>query len=248
MFKPKNMRTSENSTRFIMVVDGDARDLFCISMLLQRFEYNICTARTAEETLELIRVARPALIITELSLTGMSGLDLVQRLRQDPLTAGIPGIIQSADSSPETHEKCGEAGAAFLRKPIRAEELFRTVELTIGDSNRKKIRVYTQLPVRVDNVPLHSGENGTCLTTLSEQGMYVWTLKPSPVNARIAMQIELAGRILSVEAVVLRSHRYGEGPHGEPGMAVRFEKIAPEDAEFIRQFVEEEVTKGIMPR
>ncbi len=246
MIKPKNIRTCESITRLIMVVDGDARDLFCASMLLQRFEYNVCTARTAEEALELMRLARPALIITEVSLTGMSGLDLVQRLKKDPLTDSIPVIVQTSDASPETEKKCGEAGAAFLRKPIRAEELFRTVELTIGD-RRKKIRIYTQLPVRVDNVALHSGENGTCLTTLSEQGMYVWTLKPSPVNARIAMQIELMGRTIILEAMVLRSHRYGEGPHGEPGMGVRFEKIAPEDTEFIRQFVDEEVTKGIKP-
>jgi CheY-like chemotaxis protein len=244
-FTPKNLGTSEGITRFLMVVDSDARDLFYTSMLLQRFEYSICTARTADEALEMIMVAKPALIITELSLTGMSVLNFIQRLRQDSQTAAIPLVIQTSDLSPETQKKCSEAGASFSRKPVQVEELFRTVQLAIENRPRNSFRIYTRLPITANNLALHCGKNGECLTTLSEDGMYVWTLKPSPVNARIVMQLELKDRTIFLEAIVLRSHGYGEGPFGEPGMGLRFVEITPEDKACIRQFITEEVTKGI---
>lgn len=59
--------------------------------------------------------------------------------------------------------------------------------------------------------------------------------------------MNINGRVVFADAVVLHSHRPGEGPFMEPGMGLKFIRIAPEDQEFIRQFIREEVSRGIVP-
>jgi len=249
----KNPGNTGGSIRFLMVVDRDAGDLFYTSMLLQRFSYKVCTAMTVDEALAMARIALPALFIVELP-PGISGFDLMRRFRMDPRMAAVPVIVKTIDMSPETEKSCREAGAAFcIRKPVQAEELFHAVQLAIEDRPgenkrpREHIRIYTRLPMTIDNTPLDCGTQGLCAVVMSEAGMYVRTLKILPIHAPITMQIIVKDRTISLEAVVLHSHGFGEGTFGEPGMGIRFIRIAPEDKELLRQFIGEEVTKGLRP-
>jgi CheY-like chemotaxis protein len=248
-----NPGNTGSSSRFLMVVDRDAGDLFNTSMLLQRFSYKVCTAMTVDEALAMARIALPALFIVELP-PGISCFDLMRRFRLDPRMAAVPAIIKTIDMSPETEKTCREAGAAFcIRKPVQAEELFHAVQLAIEDRPgenkrpREHIRIYTQLPMTINNKPLNYGTQGLCAAVMSEAGMYVRTLKILPINTPITMQIIVKDRAISLEAVVLHRHGFGEGTFGEPGMGIRFIRIAPEDKELLRQFIGEEVRKGLKP-
>jgi CheY-like chemotaxis protein len=250
----KNPGNAGSSSRFLMVVDRDAGDLFYTSMLLQRFSYKVCTAMTADEALAMARVALPALFIVELP-PGMSCFDLMRRYRQDPRTAAVPVVIKTMAMSPETEKSCRAAGAAFaIRKPVQAEELFHAVQLAIEDRPgenkrpREHIRIYTRLPISINSTLLDRSTQGLCAVVMSEAGMFVRTLKPLTRNAPITMQIVVKGRTISLEAMVLYSHGFGEGTFGEPGMGIRFISIAPEDKELLRQFISEEVTKGLTPK
>lgn len=237
--------TSERHSRYLLVVDSDANELYYTAMLLQRFEYNICTARNADEAIELASVALPTLIICELSLTDRSGLDLLQQLKEDPRTFPVPVVFMAADPPPEVEKKCLQAGVALLRKPVQAEDLYRIVQLAIENKPREHIRIYTRLPVMANDKSLDCGGEGECATVLSQHGMYVRTLKPSPVSSKLSLKIIIKGRIIAIEAMVLHSHGFGEGPFEEPGMGFKFIGMASEDQDFIRQFIKEEVTKGI---
>jgi two-component system cell cycle response regulator DivK len=238
---------SERNSRYLLIVDSDANELYYTAMLLQRFEYNICTAGNADEAIEMVSVALPTLIISELSLTGRNGHELIQQLKENPRTASVPVVIKAFDPSPEVERKCLQAGAALIRRPVQAEDLYRIVQLTIENTPRGDIRVYTRLPVMVNNKPLDCGGENECATVLSQHGMYVRTLKPCLVGSKLSLQIVVKGRSIALDAVVLYSHRFGEGPFKEPGMGLKFISIAPKDQDFIRQFIREEVTKGINP-
>jgi CheY-like chemotaxis protein len=249
----KNPGNTGSSIRFLMVVDRDAGDLFYTSMLLQRFSYNICSAMTVDEALAMARIAPPALFIVE-HPPGISSFDLMRRFRLEPRMAAVPVIIKTMDMSPEAEKSCREAGAAFcIRKPIQAEELFHAVQLAIEDRPgenkhpREHIRIYTRLPMTIDNTPLDCGTQDLCAAVISEAGMYMRTLNILPINASLTMHIIVKDRTISLEAVVLHSHGFGEGAFGGPGMGIRFTRIAPEDKELLRQFIREEVTKGLRP-
>lgn len=233
--------------RYILIVESKTTDLFYDSMLLQRFEYRVCTVNSAGQAIELASMALPALVIADLYLPGMSGVDLIRLLRQDPRTFSLPVILLTPSGDQSGERRCRAAGAiACLIKPVQAEELYRTVQAAIEATPRSSIRIRTKLSVSVNNVPLDCIE-GECASILSEHGVYVRTLGPYPRDDRLALEMNINGRVVLADAVVLHSHRPGEGPFMEPGMGLKFIRIAPEDQEFIRQFIREEVSRGIVP-
>jgi len=249
MLKSRNTNSTTNdqshSNRFLLVVDSDANDRFYVSILLQRFEYYIGTAKNAGEAIEMSSVAVPSLIITALALEDMNGLELIRRLRQDRLTENIPVIVHTAGHTPEKERQCLQAGAAAcIRNPVQAEELYRTVQEAIEPTPRSNIRITAFLPVSVNNIPLLCGGR-ECASVLSENGMYIQTLKPYPKKSSITVQITIRDHVIVAESVVLYSYKSGEGPNKEPGMGIQFTSIAPYDQEVIRQFIKQEIHKGI---
>ncbi len=230
-----------------MVVDGDANDLIYVSILLQRFQYHVCTARTAAEALAMTAVAPPILVVTAQFLPDMSGYDLFLRLKLDPRTSEVPFIVLTHAGDLITEQRFREAGAAAcLDKPVQVEDLYPAVQKAIESRPRKNLRITTVLPVTVNGVLL-SSDAGECATVLSEHGIYIRTLKPSAVNAHLLVTILVKNRLVSVEAVVLHTYGHGQGLFKEPGMGLKFVHIAPEDREFIKQYIREEITRGVAP-
>lgn len=242
---PDNDYRDDRKKRYVLIVDNNVSDLFLASMLLQQFNYQVCTASTAGQTLDMVSIAMPSLIITDITLPGMSGMDLFRLLRQDPRTASIPVIIFFHAGDDVAERRCHDAGAAgCISKPIKAELLFRVVQKTIEHTPRSNIRLHTSLSVTIGNNSLDMTE-GDCASVLSEQGMYVRMSNPYPQHERLAIQINLNGRKISVDTVVLYSHTYGNGPFKEPGMGLKFLRIEPDDQLFIREFIRDEIMKGI---
>jgi len=234
-------------TGYLLVVDSDANSLVFISRLLQRLKYHICSAKTAEEAIEMATVAVPSLVITDMSLSGMNGFELIQQLKQDPRTAGIPIIIETGPLTPKLDQMCRQAGAeACIEKPVQAEELYRKVQAAIEPKPRSHIRIQTRLPVYVSNKPLDA-DAGECASMLSAHGMFIRTLRPLPVRTILPVQITLSGHTVSAEAKVVYSNTFGQGAHGEPGMGLFFVDIALRDQDLIREYITAEVTKGIAP-
>jgi CheY-like chemotaxis protein len=230
-------KTPIGNGRLVMVVDSNPHQLTYHAMLLQRFGYRVCTAQDAEQALAMAAGEAPSLVIAELDLPQMNGLDLLLQLRQEPRTAAIPVIAVTGSGDHGTEARCLRAGfTACLGKPLGPEDLYRTVQAAVEPVPRTSLRIHARMPVTVNNVPLDCVE-GECASVLSEHGMYIRTQKPHPPKSQLAVQIALKGRTISADAVVLYSHRSGEGPFGEPGMGLKFARIAPQDQEYLRLFI-----------
>jgi len=230
--------------RYILVVTASTDDLFSISMLLQRFAYPVCTAQTARQALDIIAVALPALVITDLVLPDMSGLEMLRNVKGDVRTLPILLLLPGDDAYVE--ERMVEIGGSVpcLTKPVRTEELYRAVQAVVEATPRAHLRIPTTLPVFVNKILLDAAR-GEYIMNLSENGMFVRMLKPLRRNDRVSLEMNINGSLVKVEALVLVSRRLGEGPFRDPGMAVRFTSIASEDREVIRRFIHDEVTRGI---
>jgi CheY-like chemotaxis protein len=241
-------RDSKRHLRYLLIVDGNINDLYYLSMLLQRFGYNACSATTENDAFDLAVTAVPELIIIALDLAGLVSPELVHRLKQDPRISRIPVIIISDARAPELEQRCRKAGVvAFLINPVPAEVLFQTIQKTIESTPRENIRIRTRLSISMNNRPLDC-EKGECITELSEYGMYVRTLEPCPQQSRVFVQFEVNGRSISGEAEVLYCHLFGEGPFKEPGMGLKLVTLGPDDREFLKTFIKEEVLKSISKR
>lgn len=230
--------------QFVLVVDGDARDAAATGLLLQNFGYSVTTVRSAEEALELIAIASPALVVMELSLPGMGGFDLLASIRQETHLAKIPVIVQTAVQDARTDDRCREDGCTlYLRKPVRMEDLYRAVQSTVERTPRRNLRVKTYLRASVDGQAMGS----ELITVISDSGMFIKTLQPRPTGTDHRVTFVVSKRAITVQAVVLYVYAFGEGPNKEPGMGMKFTSIAPQDQEFLRSFIQSQVNPPVPP-
>jgi CheY-like chemotaxis protein len=89
----------------------------------------LLTAIQGELGLDLARHHRPDLILLDLHLPDLSGVEVLRRLRADPITASTPVVICSADASTSrSRELLGAGATAYLTKPIDLTELFGLIE------------------------------------------------------------------------------------------------------------------------
>jgi len=108
----------------ILVVDDTAIDLKFMRLLLTYEGYSVRTAKLAEEALELLSTFRPELILTDIRLPGMDGLELTKRIKQDPRTQSIKVVAVSAYTGPGDEQKAINAGCdGYLTKPIDSTAL-----------------------------------------------------------------------------------------------------------------------------
>lgn len=236
----------ERVTRLLAVVDSDSSHLHYTSMLLQRLEYNIHTTKTAEDALELVDVARPALILTEINLSGMSGLELLKKIKRNPVNFSVPVFILTASKDPAMKEDCLREGCnEYLQKPVDPDVLYSAIQKATESFPRKFIRLNTCLNVIVGGDKNSNTVIGDYVSALSENGIYISTSKPKPVGIEIPITIFLEDVKIQVEGMVLYSFERGKGPLKTPGMGMKFVRIKPEDQQLIKIFIRREITKGL---
>jgi two-component system cell cycle response regulator DivK len=236
-----NGHAANRKNRFILVVDNNAEDRFAAAMLLQRFSYSVCDASTAAEAEEFISVAVPALILAD-GGAETGGRDLVARIRVDRRLAQIPVVLLAAEKTTRPEAPSGTAGdMTVLSKPLRAEDLYRVVQGMLETTPRKVPRISVALRAAVD-----SDKAALQPVVLSEQGMFLRTLFPRPVNSPLSLMLDVNGRTVRIEGVVLYSFRPGEGPIGQPGMGIKFERISQQDTDFLRTLIRDHLEDGIV--
>ncbi len=103
----------------ILIVDDTPVSLKLTKILIAREGYRVLTATTAEEALDLIHRHLPALVLTDVMLPEIDGLELTRRIKQDERTRGIRVIALSACDQAEDERRALAAGCeAYLRKPV----------------------------------------------------------------------------------------------------------------------------------
>ena len=114
----------------IMVVDDEPDIRLVLSRILKKRGYEVEVCGSAEEAIERLRSGNtPELIIMDLMMPGMSGIEACRAIKSDPRLKKIPLIILTVMTEPEAKEESREAGAdAHVDKPINTAKLFHTIE------------------------------------------------------------------------------------------------------------------------
>lgn len=225
--------------QYVLVVDANVNDRFYTCMLLQRFGYDVFSAQTAEEAIEFITVSPPSAILADADLNGSS---LYSWLSKDPRFFDIPLVLLSWWPNPALEERAKKGGfSAFLRKPNNVEEFYQIVQIAIEKGPRRNLRIATRLIARLDDAQ-ERGEG--FVTVLSEYGLFFMTLEPRPVNTQVPISFKIKDSLIQLEAVVLYTVSFDEGPYKEPGMGVKFVRISRADREIIANFMLEQLQDG----
>ena len=117
----------------ILIVDDNATNLKLVAYLMKNHGYTVETALDAESAIEAIRVNHPDVILMDIQLPGIDGLELTRRLKADPKTADIKIIAVTAYAMKGDQEKAFDAGCdGYVTKPIDTRALPALIAAQVG--------------------------------------------------------------------------------------------------------------------
>jgi len=128
--EPVMVIASEQTGPLVMIVDDNQVNIDTLRDFLEAGNYRVAAVRSGLEFLERVPVIRPDLVLMDIQMPGMDGLETTRRLRKhsDSALALIPVIALTALAMPGDRERCLTAGAnAYMSKPMRLSELLATI-------------------------------------------------------------------------------------------------------------------------
>ena len=124
--------TSPERTVLIIEDEADAAELFAEMMRVSGFR--VLKTSSSAPAISLMVAEKPDIVLLDVMMPDVSGLDFMRQMREDPALAGIPVVIVSAKSMPADIRHGMEAGAfTYLTKPVGFLELKDAVERAVGN-------------------------------------------------------------------------------------------------------------------
>ncbi len=117
-------------TRTLLYVEDNAANLKLVEQLIaRRPDIRLLSAQDAILGISLARASQPEVILMDINLPGISGIEALKILREDPATAHIPVVALSANAVPRDIAKGLEAGFfRYLTKPLRVDVFMETLD------------------------------------------------------------------------------------------------------------------------
>ncbi|MFP3943329.1 MAG: response regulator [Alphaproteobacteria bacterium] len=123
----------ESRRKKVMIVEDNELNMKLFHDLLDAHGYDTLQTRDGMEALELARAHRPDLILMDIQLPEISGLEVTKWLKEDESLKHIPVIAVTAFAMKGDEEKIREGGCeAYIAKPISVSELMETVNRFIS--------------------------------------------------------------------------------------------------------------------
>lgn len=139
---PKSYVKPNSPMPTILVVDDNPHDLDILLLNLKNFGFSVITVQDGEEALTQIRDHRPDLILMDLILPRIDGLETCRRLKADETLRDIPVIFMTTQSETDIKVKGFQAGGVdYVTKPFQIEEVLGRIQTHLAlDSIRKRLQ------------------------------------------------------------------------------------------------------------
>ncbi len=112
----------------VLIIEDNPTNLKLATFLLQSVGHTVLSATDAEAGLAAARAEQPDLILMDVQLPGMNGLEATIQLKADPATRTIPVVALTALAMKGDEERIRAAGCdGYIAKPMRYQELIATV-------------------------------------------------------------------------------------------------------------------------
>jgi two-component system cell cycle response regulator DivK len=117
----------------VLIIEDNAVNLRLAIFLLESAGHLVLSATDAEAGLALAKSQHPNLILMDIQLPGMDGLEATRLLRRDVETSGIPVIALTALAMKGDEERIRAAGCdGYIAKPMRYQEFLATIAVWLG--------------------------------------------------------------------------------------------------------------------
>ena len=126
--------TSPEKTVLIIEDEADAAELFAEMMRVSGFR--VRKTSSSAPAISMMTTEKPDVVLLDIMMPEVSGMDILQQMRRDPALANIPVVVVSAKSMPADIKNGMEAGAStYLTKPVGFLELKEAVERALGNQS-----------------------------------------------------------------------------------------------------------------
>lgn len=114
----------------VLAVDDSPVQLRLIQEALGRNGYTVKSATSAEKALEMMKASVPAVVVSDVTMTGMSGYDLCKAIKKDSKLGKVPVILLTSEGAPKDFKAGRDAGAVvYITKPFKPEALLSAVRM-----------------------------------------------------------------------------------------------------------------------
>lgn len=118
----------------VLVVDDEPNIVLSIEFLMEQAGFEVVTADDGEQALAKVNDSRPDLLLLDISLPGISGFDVLERLRSEEATVHLPIIMLTAHGRDVEREKGLALGADdYITKPFSTQALVEKVQALLNE-------------------------------------------------------------------------------------------------------------------
>lgn len=121
----------------ILIVEDNPMNMKLARDILEAKGYTVITAENGEDGVRVATEQRPNLVLMDIQLPGIDGVEAFAQLRADPSTAAVPVIAFTASVTATDRSRVADAGFdAFVSKPIDLKSFLATIQGVVGNSEQ----------------------------------------------------------------------------------------------------------------
>ena len=227
-------------TKKILIIEDDEQSRGVVRLAMQSQSYELTEAKTGDEGLEMARAGDPDLILLDINMPGMSGLDVCRKLRAEGSL--VPIIMLTAKSDTIDKVVGLEVGADdYVTKPFEVRELMarigahlRRSDAAAGEASSKSRREFPGLVIDTSRRQVWRDDVEVILTVTEFNVLALLSSRPGQVFSRSELLRDVWGYDIDIETRTVDAHVYrlrkkievdSENPqyiHSVPGIGYRF--------------------------
>lgn len=125
----------------ILVVDDEQDIVVTLTRMLRRQGFDVVSATDGEQALERVKDSHPDLVILDIQMPKLDGIEVLQRIKEDPHTSSLPVIMLTARAGDEDMLKGYKYGANYyIPKPFKIAEVLDGIKMTFQSIEEEKSR------------------------------------------------------------------------------------------------------------
>jgi CheY-like chemotaxis protein len=143
--------TKQRYNQTILVADDNPNIVDLVRLLLEWEGYSVAKAANGEDALAQAQAITPDLILLDVRMPKMNGLQVLERLQADPDLAGIPVIMLSVETTyPQVQTALKRGAVAYLPKPFELREMARLVKRLLDRDTAGRREIHRQALRRLE--------------------------------------------------------------------------------------------------
>jgi two-component system, OmpR family, phosphate regulon response regulator PhoB len=123
------------TSHLVLVADDEEDIVGLVTMIIERSGHEVVSVRDGAQALAALRRRRPDLVVLDISMPEVDGLEVLRRIRADEATSELPVLLLSAQAQEADVRRGFATGAsAYVKKPFSPRELAKRVDELLGSS------------------------------------------------------------------------------------------------------------------